>query len=221
MGVVVQRDGGSVHQDRSADSHMLGHLCCTSPALRRVAGRPGPSLGTTAPPGARGGPDNGATGPVQLCRERWRRRGPCSARRPSPAGVGEWGMGPHVWSGPSVGRTGGAGRSSSASPLGRARRPAQGGRLGPFGVDSRAALRRAVRRRAADGPCRGRRDRRSDRGPAPAHGRRGGRPARSNATPRYFAMLQPPTTSTCAARYRCARCLPGPGSICLIHGHGG
>ena len=91
MGVVVQRDGGSVHQRRSADSDMLGHLCGTSPALRRVAGRPGPSVGTTAPPGARDGPDNGATGPVQLRRERWRRRGPCSARRPSPAGVGEWG----------------------------------------------------------------------------------------------------------------------------------
>ena len=56
---------------------------------------------------------------------------------------------------------------------------------------------------------------------APAHGRRGGRPARSNVTPRCFAMLQPLTTSTCAARDRCARCLPGPGSIFLIHGHGG
>ena len=58
-------------------------------------------------------------------------------------------------------------------------------------------------------------------GPAPAHRRRGGRPARSSATPRCFAMLQPLTTSTCAARDRCARCLPGPGSSFPIHGHGG
>ena len=118
MGVVVERDGGPAHQCRSAGSYVLGHRRGTSPALWRVAGRPGPSVGPTAPPGARDGPDNGATRPVQLRRGRWRRGGPRSARRLSPAGVGGWGMGSHFWPGPSVGRTGSAGRHSSAGEVG-------------------------------------------------------------------------------------------------------
>ena len=105
--------------------------------------------------------------------------------------------------------------------LADARRPAEGGRLGPFGVDGRAALRRAVRRRAADGPRRRRRGRRPGRGAAPAHRTWRWPTSALSVTPRCCAMLPLPATSTCAARRRCARCSPGPGSSSPIRGHGG
>ena len=44
---------------------------------------------------------------------------------------------------------------------------------------------------------------------------------RVSATPRCCATLQPPTTSTCVARARCARCSPAPGSISPTRGLGG
>ncbi len=111
--------------------------------------------------------------------------------------------------------------AASAGELGRARPPSEGGRLGPFGVDSRAALRRAVRRRAADGPRHRRRGRRPGRGASPAHPTWRRPTSALSVTQRCCAMLPRPTTSTCAARDRCARCWPGPGSSSPIHGRGG
>ncbi len=89
------------------------------------------------------------------------------ARRLSAAGMGGWRMGSQP-GGPCAGPSWPRRSPAFSRRAWLSSRPAEGGRPGPFGVDSRAALRRAVRRRAADGPRRRRGDRRFERGAAPA-----------------------------------------------------
>ncbi len=186
LGVVVAGHARRARPGGRPSRHVLGRRGGPPAAVRRVARRPGHGVGGGARPRPRHHPAPPPARPVLAGPRPRGARGSARCRWPPAAGV----AGRRV-----VGDThapsamGGAGDRRRRPPARPGRRPARtGGRDCPVGVDGRAALRGAVRRRPARRPRRGRADHRL-RGRAPAAdaggGRRpAGRPRRRCAAPR-------------------------------------